>query len=867
MDAARWRELRRLLEGVLDLDPAQRPAFVSAIEDPELRADVKRLLDREAEQDTLFSQSPIALVGEVLATRGKGEVESSQVGRRIGPYRLDSLLGEGGMGSVYRAQRADGHFQQTVAIKLVLSAHPGLRERFRHEQGILAGLRHPGIAQLLDGGETEDGTPYLAMEFVDGVPITDYCRAHLPDAVARVRLLIEVAAALAHAHRNLVVHRDLKPSNILVSADGRPMLLDFGIAKLIGDERAAALTAHTLGPMTPAYAAPEQFEGGAVGVHTDVYQFGVLMYRLLSGRLPFEVGSNEPLAWARAVLDTEPRTLGRSLTEARRAGDCGDAARTTGREAERDLDAIVRRAMAREPARRYGSIDLLAADLEAFLDARPVAARRGGNWYGLGRFLRRHRAAVSVAGLAALGLLVTTGVALRQAHVAEIEAERLRLAVEYIHEVFRAADPSIAGGGQRRAEDLLDLATERIGPKLQAHPDLRAPLLVLIATAYSNLGAMNRAVPAFEVAISDLRSHAARPLELGAALQRGSWAAQRNGDRSQALAWAIEGERLVDGDGPEALRIRDGLAETRWLIAREASANDEALAHAKNALAALDQMPPEVRDAMRSRALHRIGTSLTDLGRYAEAEASLREAVRLADQAFGRDDYRSLRTLQTLGWHYAARGEPARGLEVLEPLGERWLALFGASSLEYAGNLHNRANAYRALGQHIQALEAYRSALDSATTAVSPHSAQVGSLWWNIAAMLSALGRHEEARQALQEAERRWVGTLAPDAPLRGAFHVSKARNALDLGERERATSEVESALAAHWLDADVLEHAEALALHAELKAQRGDRAAAAAAWRQAADLLRATGDSQLAERADRYAVQAAVIGSADSTE
>lgn len=862
MDAARWREVRNLLEAALDLDPSERPAYVAAIGDPQLRGDVQRLLEREAEDSPLFARPPLAVAGEALAACPSEGTDREQIGRRIGPYRLESLLGSGGMGSVYRAQRADGRFEQTVAIKLVLTAHPGLRDRFRNERGILAGLRHPAIAQLLDGGETGDGVPYLAMEYVDGLSITDYCRTHLPDAEGRVRLLIEVAGALAHAHRNLVVHRDIKPSNILVTAEGRPMLLDFGIAKLVGADRGEALTVQTIGPMTPAYAAPEQFEGLPIGVHTDVYQFGVLMYRLLSGRLPFDAGTGDALAWARAVLDTEPRTLGRSLSEARRSGEAGDAARTSGREAERDLDAIVRRAMVREPARRYGSIDLLAADLEAFLDGRPIAARRGGRWYGVRRFVRRHRVAVATAALASVGLLATTGIALRQAHQARVEAERSRLSVEYIHEVFRAADPATGTGGQRSAEDLLDLATERIGPKMEAYPDLRAPLLVLIATAYSNLGAMNRAVPAFEAAIADLRAHGAGASELASALQRGSWAAQRNGDRALAQAWADEAEGIVRGRGPEALRIRDGIAETRWLIAREASANDEALAHAESALASLDAAPPDLRDAMRSRAWHRIGTSLTDLGRHAEAEAALREAVALAEASLGPDDYRTLRARQTLGWHYVSRGEPARGLELLEPVGERLLALFGARSLEYAGNLHNRANAYRALGQHGRALAAYREALAAAEAVVDGNSAQIGSAWWNIAAMLSALGRHEEAREALAEVERRWIAAYPPEAPIRGRFLVSMARNALDRGDPATAEQFVRSALAVDWGGIDAPDHAEALAVAAELAARRGERAKAAKAWREAARLLRESGDPRRAQQMDAWESQARAIES-----
>jgi serine/threonine-protein kinase len=862
MDAARWREVRTLLEAALELDPSERPAFVAAIGDPQLRGDVQRLLEREAEASPLFARSPLAVAGEALAASRPEDHDRDQIGRRIGPYRLDSLLGSGGMGSVYRAHRVDGRFEQTVAIKLVLSAHPGLRDRFRNEQGILAGLKHPAIAQLLDGGETEDGTPFIAMEFVEGVSITDYCRAHLPDAEARVRLMIEVADALAHAHRNLVVHRDIKPSNILVTAEGHPMLLDFGIAKLVGAERGEALTVHTIGPMTPAYAAPEQFEGLPIGVHTDVYQFGVLLYRLLSGRLPFDVGTGDALAWGRAVLDTEPRTLGRSLSEARRSGEAGDAARIPGREAERDLEAIVRRAMEREPVRRYGSIDLLVADLEAYIGGRPVGARRGGTWYGVRRFVRRHRVAVATAALASVGLLATTGIALRQAHLARIEAERSRLAVEYIQEVFRAADPNTGRGGQRSAEDLLDLATERIGPKMEAYPDLRGPLQVLIATAYSNLGAMNRAVPAFDAAIVDLRNQGAPALELGVALQRGSWAAQRNGDRAQALAWVDEAERLVRDSGPEALQVRDGLAETRWLIAREVDAFEESLAIAEAALAALDAAPPDIRDALRSRVLRRMGTSLTDLGRFPEAEIALNEAVALSERAYGADDYWTLRARQTLGWHYGSRGEPARALAVLEPVGERLLALFGPLSLEYAGNLYNRANAYAMQGEHERALQTYRESLTATESAVDPGSSQIGSLWWNIAVQLTALGRHEEARDALLEVERKWVGTLEAESLMRSRLHLATARNALDRGDREGSERLVGMALAARWGGEDHADHAEAWALDAELAALRGDRAGAAASWREAAGLLRATGDPRWVEKATRWEAQATEIES-----
>lgn len=252
------------------------------------------------------------LLARELFERESGRPEVP-AGTRIGAFEVVELIGSGGMGAVCRAERVAGGFEQTVAIKLLLGTDGATRERFRAEMEILAGLSHPNIAQLIDGGETADGSLYLAMEYVDGIPLDEYCQQQALDVRARLRLLLKVADALSHAHRNLVIHRDIKPGNILVArADGRPRLLDFGIAKLFGGPAERDLTQQTLGPMTPTYAAPEQFRGGAITVATDVYQLGVLMYCLLSGGLPYDTPTDDPVAWARAVLESDPLSLGKA---------------------------------------------------------------------------------------------------------------------------------------------------------------------------------------------------------------------------------------------------------------------------------------------------------------------------------------------------------------------------------------------------------------------------------------------------------------------------------------------------------------------------------------------------------------------------
>jgi serine/threonine protein kinase len=379
----RWKRLRPLLDQALDLEPAQRGEFLRGLsrESPDLVEDLQRLLARHAENTGL--DGPAAgLVGERLAQGTTLEVAPTArfVGVRAGPYELRRMIGSGGMGAVYFAERVDGGFRQTVAIKLIGGVFPGLRERFALERQILAELRHPNIAQLLDGGETADGMPYFALEYIEGRSLIEHAEATGADLDVRLGLLVRAAEALAYAHRRKVLHRDIKPGNILVTSEGGVKLLDFGIAKLLDDGGQPALTRQLLGPMTPEYAAPEQFRGEALTVATDIYQFGVLMFRLIAGRSPYRVDSSDALAFANAVCEEAPLSLDAALrSEPSHPGP--RAASTTRRRSERqrrlDLDRILRRCLEKAPERRYASMDALIADLEAVrADAKPQARRR-----------------------------------------------------------------------------------------------------------------------------------------------------------------------------------------------------------------------------------------------------------------------------------------------------------------------------------------------------------------------------------------------------------------------------------------------------------------------------------------------------------
>jgi eukaryotic-like serine/threonine-protein kinase len=502
----RWRTVRAEFDALVALAAAQRAARLAELEsrDADLAGEVRSLLDAAAAAGTGFLKTPPA---DVLAgPRG------ARRGRRIGRYELTELIGHGGMGEVYGARRVDGQYAQDVAVKIVHAGivAPLLVERFRHERQILATLEHDNIARLLDGGTTDEGVPYLVMERVRGQPIDAYCDLHRLPVTARLRLFERVCAAVAYAHRHLVVHRDLKPSNILVTDDGEPKLLDFGIAKILDAPGAAETT--VLRPMTPEYASPEQLRGEPVTTATDVYSLGIVLYRLLTGRSPFDglrspadaaLGRSgaPPLLPSAAVMRGPAGTAAAGseapTSDARAELREGTPARLR-RRLRGDLDQILLKALRPEPEQRYSSVEQLADDLRRHLEGVPVLARRGGWRYRAGRFLYRHRVAV-VASVAVLATVVGgAAVALHEASIAADNARRAearfgdvrRLANSLIFEVHDAIEPLPGSTAVRklivqRALEYLDrLSRESAGD---------AALRRELALAYEKVGAVQGA--------------------------------------------------------------------------------------------------------------------------------------------------------------------------------------------------------------------------------------------------------------------------------------------------------------------------------------------------------------------------------------
>jgi serine/threonine protein kinase len=428
----RWAQIRQIFEGALERPEMDRAAYLRVVcagDDP-LRKEVETLLSSHRES-TQFLEKPAADLNRVLISSGtlqtlgyvpENEEGEYQPGYRVGPYQLEKRIGRGGMGSVWLANRFDREFKMKVAVKLVkrgMDTQEILR-RFRIERQLLAGLEHTNIARLIDGGSTAEGLPYLVMEYVEGLRIDQFCENHQISITDRLKLFRDVCSAVQYAHQHLVVHRDIKASNILVAADGTPKLLDFGIAKLIHTEfstLAAAETRPEFRPMTLEYASPEQVRGESITTATDVYSLGVLLYKLLTMKFPYGVDPHNHAAVQHAICNSEPiRPSSVILTDAKSAIpqptqkiEIGSETRLKARQRLRkklsgDLDMIVLKALRKEPAKRYASVEQFSEDVRRYLEGRPVLARSDTFGYRWGKFLRRNWAAVTAAALLAIAL-------------------------------------------------------------------------------------------------------------------------------------------------------------------------------------------------------------------------------------------------------------------------------------------------------------------------------------------------------------------------------------------------------------------------------------------------------------------------------
>jgi eukaryotic-like serine/threonine-protein kinase len=654
MDADRWNRIDEIFNRALDTEPSARAAYLDAatVGDTELREQVEQLLRAHSTRIPLLDDGPRSLVPMLSAT-------DDEAPRRIGPYRILRTLGHGGMGVVYLAEREDADFHNVVALKCLPPglATAGMAQRFRRERRILATLTHPHIAQLHDGGLTDSGEPFFVMEYVDGEPIDRYCDRNRLSVRQRLSLFATVCEAVQFAHAHFVVHRDLKPANVLITADGRVKLLDFGIAKLLGDDDASAGITAVTRVLTPEYASPEQVLGEPVTAASDVFALGLLLFELVTGSRPFRAAPG-PLGFARAVVESDAT---RASVAAGRNGDATSRAAVRMTKPERlqrllrgDVDTILEKALRRNSGERYASAQALLDDVRRHLDGLPINARPPGRLYYAGKFVGRHRIGMSVLAATTVTLLLGLTaaiwqgtVAARERDTARAEATKARRITDFLVGIFETADPAESRGEDLSAVEILERGGRRIDTELAAEPVVRATVQRAIGTIYMNLGRSDEAARMFA---SSLELHrrmldADDPEITEDLLQAGALAYESGtGGADTLFLLALDQLRRRYGpEHPEVARALNGLG-----LARLTTDTVSADTLFRQALSIYRRMPGRETD---------LGEVLNDLallrhhtGHYADAEPLYREAIDVQRKALGPENPRTLRTMANLGW-------------------------------------------------------------------------------------------------------------------------------------------------------------------------------------------------------------------------
>lgn len=621
-----WARTDAALDELLAVPAAERAGLVErlAAGDSEFCARLAALAKLLDGPDHRLDEPAAAMLQPPSAT-----ASSLAGGMRLGAWEIVALVGRGGMGEVYRAERADGQFAQRAAIKLLRIDAAGSIARFEAERRILARLEHPSIARLLDGGVAPDGRPYMVMEYVEGLPIVEWCRTRRASLESRLALFVEVCAAVAFAHRHFVVHRDLKPTNVLVTADGRPKLLDFGIARLL--DRPTGEPTRELS-LTPGYASPEQLTGSHVTTATDVYCLGLLLHEMLCDRPAHEVQQLPLAAAIHTVLTRRPSPPSR--VAAITAEPPVPARRLAG-----DLDAIVAKAVRAEPEERYPTADELRMDVERWQQHLPVQARRGSFAYVAGRAIRRHRALAIAASVAVLGVVAGSAAAAWQAHVARGHEARATAAKNFLVELFAANDPRVASDRPRSAttaRELLDAGAGRIENEFSTEPELQLELLGLVSTLYRELGETERyqALQNRRAALAhrDPGRFASHEVEV---LLNQVGDDDHDGDRTSAVAKLAVADRLLQQAGLDNSALR-----ARWWLSRAQSAPpgdfDARQTSLERALALFNRHAPH--DPGRVTTLVERGLLDFDRGDNVAAIARYHEALDSETSTVGRDE-------------------------------------------------------------------------------------------------------------------------------------------------------------------------------------------------------------------------------------
>jgi eukaryotic-like serine/threonine-protein kinase len=801
----RRRHIDRVFRQLLELGDAARERRLRELraEDPELYHELQGLLSFLGEDLTRFEDDLNSIPSRLLRDVSQEQEDKLELasGDQIPGYTILRRLGRGGSGSLFLARRSDG-IGGDVAIKVLRRGidTADVLDRFRAEREILASLDHPNIIPFRDAGSTEDGRPFLVMSFVDGKPITDYCRERELSIQGRLALFMQVCEAVRYAHEGLVVHRDLKPANILVDRSGTVRLLDFGIAKLLDSRKLGTETPRTrtgIRLYTPQFAAPEQVRGERATTAIDIYQLGHLLYQLLTGSTPFpeaETGSSIADLQA-AILGTAPSPPSRRLKEAEElalqgTGTVAHPWEREWREIRGDLDTITLRAMHREPARRYPSVEALQDDVRAYLEGRPVSARPDSLAYRAGKFVRRHpwrSLALGILAVASAGYLVLISIysaqlQREQARV-QLEADRAEEVTTFLTQLFEA--PGEQWGDTLTARALLERGVERVESDFDGRPNIQATLLGTMADSYRSLGLRNRAIPLRERQAELLASHQLDPDELALSLTVLGDLLRETGELEQAQAVLLEARDLraeLDGEGSpawastlnnlglvahargdwetardyfqEAIRVhrsdhggsREALAINLSNLGRTHLALNEAsraIAYLEESLAIRDEL--ELSDDGRGATYNVLGVTYRRMGDYEAAEEAFRNSVAVRRSTLARAHPDLANSLGNLGSILRLNGNLEEAQEVHEEALAIRQELYGPDHPSVGAALNSLGGVHESAGNHEVAESLLREAIQLYINHLGEEHSTVAVARNNLARAIQAQGRYEEA--------------------------------------------------------------------------------------------------------------------------
>ena len=776
MAEADLKQADELLQQLLALPPDQRSDHLqrSCGDNPALKALVDRLLRQatEGEDDPRFREGGGAELLGVETADFAPPLEAPRIGETVGPFRLLEVLGRGGMATVYLAERADGQFEQRVALK-VLERVGETRARFEQERQILASLNHPHIAHLIDGGVTDHGVPYVAMEYVVGAPLLEYCDDRRLSIAERLRLFATVVDAVDYAHRNLILHRDIKSSNVIVANDGVAKLLDFGIAKLLEPDamsHAAPVTRAAV-PLTPEYASPEQIRGDAMTVAVDVYQLGYLLYLLLVGKAPYLTRAGDVADLIDAITHREAIPPSACVAQFSAEDDEVSASRGTSsarlrRQLSGDLDRVVLKALAKDPGERYSSASQLAADVLNVLNDEPVTARPASAVYRIGKFVKRHRAGVAAASLVlAAALTATTVFTYRLA----VEKERATLAAAQANEVsdflvglVELSEPERSLGRDITVREVLDRAANRVGTGLERQPQMQMTLHTVLGQMYRELGAYDDSEAMLDAALEAQTNQDTGAVPDAAAIRlervelyiyQGRYedavtesdfvlsVLDENDDAHHAhLVRTLRSRGQALREMGELDAARETLRQARSLrlyglptderlgatidlslgnVEYDASNFDEARQHylqARDRLLAEGSTP----NLTLAHAHLRLGYVAFQLGELDAAEAQARESLNMYERIYSSDHPDMHAPISTLSAVHSSRGEFEEAERLLNRQLESVIEFLGSGHPTVATIVSNRGTLLFRQGRHAEAAESYRQAAEIERVALGP---------------------------------------------------------------------------------------------------------------------------------------------------